>query len=113
MGNCFFFTNIGIEFLDQPLPGPILSPIGTQLELNCTVNQEFRQIWTVRLPGMRDPVFSSDPLAVPLLNAHGIQVQVSSPRTSQLVFTGTVKVQATVWCAALTIGSSFLGNRVE
>ena len=59
-----------------------------------------------------DPVSSTDPLQVPLLNARGIQVQDSSPRASQLVFTGTVEIQATVWCAAIAI-SSTLGNRVE
>ena len=55
---------------------------------------------------------TSDSLAVLILNANGIQVQESSPRASQLVFTGTVEIQATVWCAALTIRSSTLGNNV-
>ena len=105
-------TNTGAEFLDQPPSGLMVSPIGTPLQLNCTVNQESRQIWTVRLPGIRD-LSSSDSRELPILNARGIQVQVSSPRTSQLVFTGTVEIQATVWCTALTTSGVTLGNRVE
>ena len=49
-----------------------------------------------------------------LLNAHGIQVQVSSPRASQLIFTGTMEVRATVWCTASVIGVGVTQrNRVE
>ena len=61
-----------------------------------------------------DPVSTSDPFQVPQLNAHGIQVQATSNRTSQLVFTGTVEIRTTVWCTAIVIGINTTdGNRVE
>ena len=69
----------------------------------------FNQAWTVELPG-HVQVSSSDPTRESLLNNKGIQVRNTSlRRTSQLVFTGAVEVEATVWCEAGTT----IGNRVE
>ena len=72
----------------------------------------FTQTWTVQLPG-RIPVSSSDSRRVKQLNDHGIYVQVSSPRMSQMVFNGTVPVHAIVKCIAIANESDTEGNQVE
>lgn len=106
----------GTKFLFQPEPGKILSPIDSTLQLNCTVNQGFIQSWRVWVPGIRHSVSTIDPIRIQLLiNNYGIQVRVSSSKTSQLIFTGTVSVEATVKCTA-TAESDYIethGNRVE
>lgn len=91
-----------LGFLDQPPMGYISSPVATPVSLSCSVNEGFIQTWSIDLPGSNEPVFSHDTLVgVPALNSYGIQVESSSFRMSQLVFSATIQVQVTVRCAAI------------
>ena len=109
----YYLTIIGTgKFFEQPPPGFILLPIGTPLQLNCTLNEGFHVGWIVRIPGIRR-LTDSDLDELKILNAHGIQVPLIEERKSQLTFSGAVEIRAVVWCLVTNNRGFSKGNRVE
>ena len=97
-----FLVNVSV-FLDNTTlvvqPGPILEPVGSQIELNCKVSNGFRVEWVVIYRGG----YYQSPLT---LKSIGFETESSTARNRQppLYFTGTVeKNQSTVFCEALSV----------
>ncbi len=47
-------------FVEEPGPGPVVSPIGTPIELTCSVNGEYTLRWFVLVSGLNNELNSGD-----------------------------------------------------
>ncbi len=90
--------SLATEFIDQPLPGRILSPIGTAVQLNCTVSEGCTAHWRVVFSGSDQQFTTDGQIGLIGLMRRGIQPQSQSPTMSQLIFNATLQLQATVRC---------------
>ena len=105
--------NIAEEIIDQPLPGRILSPIGTPVQLNCMVRERCTAVWQVMFPDSDLVLSSSDTVTgLPELMRRGLQLQSQSPNMSQLIFNVSSQLQATVRCFSVCPAITF-GNTTE
>ncbi len=62
-------------FVEEPGPGPVVSPIGTPIELTCSVNTEYALRWFVQVLGLDNELASGDSLDTISLNSRGITVK--------------------------------------
>ncbi len=69
-------------FVEEPGPGPVVSPIGTPIELTCSVNTEYALRWFVQVLGLSNELASDDSLDTIALNSQGITVKDGSNSTS-------------------------------
>ncbi len=77
-------------FVEEPGPGPVVSPIGTPIELTCSVNREYGLIWFVRVSGME--LRSDSEFDEPGFISRGITVKEqerSNSTSSHLVINAT------------------------
>ena len=93
-------------------PDPVLEPLGTQVELNCSVDMAFRTAWRVILPG--SPAVTTDrdrEAAFAFLANQSINVtEVSSTenREPPLRINGTIgNSGTTVQCIAMELDNLF------
>ena len=92
-------------------PDPVLEPLGTQVELSCSVDMAFRTAWRILLPG--SPAITTDrdrEFAFAFLANHSISVtEVSSAENREplLRITGTVgNSGTTVQCIAMQLDNA-------
>ena len=93
-------------------PDPVLEPLGTQVELKCSVDMAFRTAWRVILPESRAVTTDRDrELAFAFLANHSISVtEVSSAenREPPLRIIGTIgNSGTTVQCIAMELDNMF------
>ena len=92
-------------------PDPVLEPLGTQLELSCSVDMAFRTAWRIILPG--SPAVTIDryrEVAFAILANHSIVTEVSSAenREPPLRIIGTIgNSGTTVQCRAVQLDNRF------
>ena len=79
-----------IIFLEQPQP--VLTPLGTQVELTCRVAIGYRIMWIVGIPGVGE-VNTEESGAISGLSSRSIETEVSSAenREPTLTISGTVE----------------------
>ena len=85
------------------------APIGTQINLTCTVTTEYRVVWIVEIPGI-GRFESEDSVAVSALQDEGFVTATTSAqnRENPLTITGSSRTnQATVQCAAVNVSNNF------
>ena len=87
-------------FTEEPGPGPLIAPLGTQVLLTCSVTESYRIVWRYLPPGVTD-----GELAVAVdqtLRARGIIVENPSNTTSHLIVNGTEgNSQSSFTCLAI------------
>ncbi len=79
-------------FVEEPGPGPVVSPIGTPIELTCSVNREYALRWFVQVLGLDNELASGDSLDTIALNSRGITVKDASNSTSSHLVINVKKV---------------------
>ena len=90
-------------FLEQP--EPVLTPLGTQVELTCRVAMGYRIVWIVGI-SERGSINAEELGAIFALSSRGIETEVSSAenREPTLNISGTVENNSTtVQCRAVNI----------
>lgn len=92
-------------FLEQS--NPVLEPIGTQVELTCRVNTEYRIAWSITPHGetVASSTDSAGDLAF-LITDHGITSETSTAKNREppLGINGTMNNdQVIVQCIAITV----------
>ena len=90
-------------FLEQP--EPVLTPVGTQVELTCRVAIGYRIVWIVGI-SERGSINAEELGAIFALSSRGIETEISSAenREPTLTISGTVENnQITVQCRAVNI----------
>ena len=105
-------------FLNDPGPDRILSPAGTTIQLNCSINpvQSYVIQWQLKLPDRIRPFYTDTGNAVEILVQRGITVQGAGTQTSSITFSGQERnSQTTVKCAAISHESTsrILGEAVD
>ncbi len=89
-------------FVNEPGPGPILSPVWTPVQLNCTVEEGYRAHWSVTLPDRSDPTRTNVMDVTEYLMMRGIKARNTGSQMSQLIFNGNnSNSPATVKCFAV------------
>ncbi len=69
-------------FVEDPGPGLVVSPIGTPIELTCSVNEEYNLIWFVQVTDQLMELSSDSNFDRLALNSQGIYVKEGSNSTS-------------------------------
>ena len=90
-------------------PQPVLTPLGTQVEVTCRVTIGYRIVWIVGVPGVV-MVNTEESGAISYLCSRGIKTEVSSAenREPTLTISGTVENnQTTVQCRAVNVSTIF------
>ena len=67
----------------------MISPVGSQFQLNCSVAVGHRVLWAVSITPVDRELLTSDSVDVELLRQHGIIVRELSDHSSQLVVNPT------------------------
>lgn len=97
-------------FTLEPGPGPVLAPVKTQIQLNCSVIEDFRIEWDVVLredSGRTMPMFFA---------GIGIEVVMANilDTNSRLLINGTARNNRTnVTCVAVDVSSNLSSNLIE
>ncbi len=81
-------------FVEEPGPGPVVSPIGTPIELTCSVNREYALRWFVQVLGLDNELASGDNIEEPILNSHGIYLKEGSNSTSSHLVINVTQVNS-------------------
>ncbi len=102
-------------FVEEPGPGPVVSPIGTPIELTCSVSGEYTLRWLVKVSEFNDELASSDGTVVGRLNSRGVyEKDGSSPTSSHLVINVTqVNIVEYVECEAVSDLNMTRSGRVD
>ncbi len=92
-------------FVEEPGPGPVVSPIGTPIQLTCSVNGEYALRWFVQVLGFNNELGSADPLDTMALNSRGITVKEGSNSTSSHLVINVTQVNSVeyVECEAVLL----------
>ncbi len=92
-------------FVEEPGPGPVVSPIGTPIELTCSVNREYALRWFVQVSGLDNELGSADRLDTMALNSRGITVKDGSNSTSSHLVINVTQVNSVeyVECGAVLL----------
>ncbi len=77
-----FFSLLPPVFVEEPGPGPVVSPIGTPIELTCSVSGGYTLRWFVKVLGFNNELGSADDLDTMALNSRGITVKDGFNSTS-------------------------------
>ncbi len=94
-------------FVEEPGPGPVVSPIGTPIELTCSVNTEYALRWRVKISGLDNELASGDSLDAIALNSRGITVKEGSNSTSSHLVINVTQVNSVeyVECEAVLLSN--------
>lgn len=97
-------------FQEQPGPGNVMTVIGTQVELNCSVMDGQRIIWYFYRPGFSSPVTTDQLGVLEELRNEGIIVEFSSNILfSLLTMNATERNNKTeVECASVNINDAII-----
>ncbi len=100
-------------FVEEPGPGPVVSPIGTPIELTCSVNTEYALRWFVQVLGLDNELASSDSFDEIILNSRGIHLKEGSNSTSSHLVINVTQVNSVeyVECEALLLADRNIQNR--
>ncbi len=92
-------------FVEEPGPGQVVSPIGTPIELTCSVNREYALRWFVQVLGLNNELASGDSLDTIALNSRGITVKDGSNSTSSHMVINVTQVNSVeyVECEAVLL----------
>ncbi len=92
-------------FVEEPGPGQVVSPIGTPIELTCSVNGEYALRWFVQVSGLNNELASGDSLDTIVLNSRGITVKDGSNSTSSHLVINVTQVNSVeyVECEAVLL----------
>ncbi len=92
-------------FVEEPGPGPVVSPIGTPIELTCSVNGGYILIWFVRVSDQGRELSSDSNSDSETLNSQGITVKDGSNSTSSHLVINVTQVNSVeyVECEALLL----------
>ena len=86
--NKFTLWQISAEILVEPGPGPILTPLGEQALLTCSVTASNWVQWHVELPDRRRPLVTDQHDAKGLLQSRGFIMEGLWTMTSKLYIAG-------------------------
>ncbi len=88
-------------FQEQPGSGRVVSPVGTQIQLNCSVMDGYNaRSWSVRFPESPDVVVDAR-AELELLRNRGITFRNLGTQMSQIIISGQLgNSQTTVRCVA-------------
>ncbi len=103
-------------FVEEPGPGPVVSPIGTPIELTCSVNIEYALRWFVQVVGLDNELNSGgDSLDAIVLNSRGITVKDGSNSTSSHLVINVTQVNSVeyVECEAVLLTDINIRNRSD
>ncbi len=91
--------------VEEPGPGPVVSPIGTPIELTCSVNTEYALRWFVQVLGLNNELTSGDSIDEMILNSRGITVKEGSNSTSSHLVINVTQVNSVeyVECEAVLL----------
>ena len=81
-------------FVVTPGSGTVLSRIGSQAELRCSVLPEYAIHWQIHLPGVQEPVKTSSTMKASFMDRN-IAIQNVSEVESRLVIGGTLENNGT------------------
>ncbi len=83
----------------------MVSPIGTPIELTCSVNGEYTLRWFVQVLGLDNELASGDSLDTIVLNSRGITVKEGSNSTSSHLVINVTQVNSVeyVECEAVLL----------
>ena len=105
-------------FTEEPGPGPLRAPLGTQVRLTCSVTESYRIEWSYLPPGeenMRNDLRTNTDGIEQYLRNRGITVERPSNTTSHLIVNGTEENNgSSVSCLAiLTVTNKTASRPVE
>ncbi len=83
----------------------MVSPIGTPIELTCSVNGEYTLRWFVRVSGLNNELASADSIDMMALNSRGIYLKEGSNSTSSHLVINATQVNSVeyVECEAVLL----------
>ncbi len=93
-------------FVEEPGPGPVVSPIGTPIELTCSVNTEYALRWFVKVLGLSNELTTGDSFIDEIiLNSRGIYEKEGSNSTSSHLVINVIQVNSVeyVECGAVLL----------
>ena len=95
---CSHFVPTELVFTEEPGPGPLIAaPLGTQVQLNCSITELYRIAWRYLPSGVTDGVLAVD--IDQTLRTRGIIVENPS---SHLIVNGTEgNSQSSFFCLAI------------
>ena len=107
---CSYFMPTESVFTEEPGPGPLIAPLGTQVLLTCSVTESYRIVWRYLPPGETDGVTAVN--IDQTLRTRGIMVENPSNTTSHLIVNGTEgNGQSSITCLAIKRENSFERSR--
>lgn len=87
-------------FVVEPGPRQVVAPVGSLVELNCSVREGFRLArWNIFIPGSRE-LSSSDSTDIIQLNSKNIFVRSYGESSSELIINSTTVLRTYVDCEA-------------
>ena len=96
-------------FTETPGPGPLIAPLGTQVQLTCSITESYRVLWRYLPPGVTDIQLADIDQT---LRTRGIKVENPSNTTSHLIVNGTVgNNQSSFVCFAIKRNDSVRRSR--
>ena len=87
MSVCSYFMPTESVLTEEPGPGPLIAPLGTQVQLTCSVTESYRIVWRYLPPGVTNSELAVD--VDQTLRTRGIIVENTSNTTSHLIVNGT------------------------
>ena len=87
-----YFVLTVSAFTEEPGPGPLRAPLGTQVQFTCSVTKSYRIEWSYLPPGeenMRSDFTTDTDGIEQYLRNRGITVERPSNTTSHLIVNGT------------------------
>ncbi len=102
-------------FVEEPGPGPVVSPIGTPIELTCSVSGGYTLRWLVKVSEFNKELASTDMVDSGRLNSRDVyEKEGASSTSSHLVINVTqVNIVEHVECEALSDLNSTRSGRVD
>ena len=96
------------EFTEEPGPGPLIAPLGTQVRLDCSITEMYIIAWQYSHPSIQSSITSDVPGGEQAFRNRNITIENPSDTTSHLIINGTEKNnQSILSCQAVTINDAF------
>ena len=95
------FNSILLVFIDEPGPGPVIQPLGKNVQLKCRVSQGFRTQWTFQFFGQNSVISSDETGVVTDLRRRGITIQISGSNTVLNIYPSVELNRTQIRCLAV------------
>ena len=105
---CSHFVLTESVFTEEPGPGPLIAPIGTQVRLDCSVTEMYIIAWQYSHPSIQSSITSDVPGGEQAFRIRNLTIENPSTTISHLIINGTEgNNQSVLSCQAVTIGDAF------